>query len=119
MSDLPENPPARRIGNIAPPGPSDRSIDPPHPLDAEWFIHIDGATYGPYSGHRLGEFLKEDRINGATQVLLVGTENWVHASEDLRLASLFRPARQNQPPAPVTAFDEHEHTAHGMNGAAL
>jgi len=23
------------------------------------------------------------------------------------------------PPAPVTAFDEHEHTAHGTNGAAL
>lgn len=24
---------------------------PPHPLDKQWFVHVDGQTYGPYSGH--------------------------------------------------------------------
>jgi TM2 domain-containing membrane protein YozV len=104
MSDLPDNPPARRDRNVAPPALPNRSNAPPHPLDGEWFIHIDGQTYGPYSGHQLSDYLKEGRIDGATQVLAVGSENWQHASEDRRLASLFRPARQQtQLPAPVTA----------------
>jgi len=106
MNDLPANPPARRTSDagLPQPGAPDRSFVPPHPLDGEWHIHIDGQTYGPYTGHRLGDFLKEDRIDGSTQVLPVGSENWVHASEDRRLASLFRPSRQQtQQPAPVTA----------------
>ena len=60
--------------------------------------------YGPYSGHRLGDFVKEGRIDGATQVLPVGSEDWVHASEDRRLSLLFRQRReQSQLPPPVTA----------------
>lgn len=103
MTDFSDNSPARRP-NVAPPAASGRT-DPPHPLDAEWFIHIDGETYGPYDGHRLGEFVKEGRIDGATQVLPVGTEEWKRASEDRRLAALFRPGRQPQvqSPPPVTA----------------
>jgi len=104
MSDLPDNLPPRRNSSVAPPGLSGRPNDPPHPLDAEWFIHLEGETYGPYSGHRLADFLKEGRIDGATQVLSVGSENWQHASEERRLAPLFRPARQqSQMPPPVTA----------------
>ena len=103
MTDLPDGPPLRRNSNIVPPGASDRSNDPPHPLDSEWFIHLDGETYGPYSGHRLGDFLKEGRIDAATQVLPVGSENWQHASDDRRLAQLFRPLRQSHVPAPITA----------------
>jgi TM2 domain-containing membrane protein YozV len=52
----------------------------------------------------LVNFLRKGRIDGATQVLAVGSEDWVHASEDRRLASLFRLARQqSQLPPPVTA----------------
>lgn len=104
MTDFSDNPPARRT-NVSPPAAPGRN-DPPHPLDGEWFIHIDGETYGPYSGHRLGEFVKEGRVDGATQVLPVGTEEWKRASEDRRLAALFRPSRQSNlqaPPPVVTA----------------
>lgn len=105
MNDLPDNSRARRETNISPPGLPGSSGAPPHPLDGEWYVHINGETYGPYSGHDLGDYIKEGRINGATQVLAVGTENWVRASEDRRLASLFSPARpqQTQLPPPVTA----------------
>lgn len=103
MDNLPTDRSGRSNLSIDPP-PQDRKQIPPHPLDGEWYIRLEGETYGPYSGHRLGEFLKEGRIDGATQVLPVGSEDWVHASEDRRLASLFRPARQqSQLPAPVTA----------------
>lgn len=104
MNDLPANSSARGSTNLTPPGLPNRANAPPHPLDNEWFVHIDGETYGPYSGHQLSEYLKEGRIDGATQVLAVGNENWQHASEDRRLAALFKPTRQqNQLPAPVTA----------------
>jgi hypothetical protein len=104
MNDLPMDPTGRRNLTIGQPESPDRQDAPPHPLDGEWYIHLNGETYGPYSGHRLGDFLKEGRIDGSTQVLVVGTENWIHASEDRRLASLFRAARQqSQLPAPVTA----------------
>lgn len=79
---------------------------PPHPLDSEWFIHLRGETYGPYSGHRLSEFLKEGRIDGATQVLAVGSENWQHAAEDRRLSSLFSKGRSQSAettPPPISA----------------
>jgi TM2 domain-containing membrane protein YozV len=101
MNDLPVSPPG--VAGT-PPSLPNRSDPPPHPLDGEWYTHIDGQTYGPYSGHRLNEFLKEGRISGATQVLAVGSENWQHASEDHRLAALFRPQRQQSPlPPPITA----------------
>ncbi|MET4016307.1 GYF domain-containing protein [Bradyrhizobium sp. S3.2.12] len=103
MTSLPIDPPLPGVPTInsQPKGPEQV---PPHPLDGEWFIHLNGDTYGPYSGHRLGDFVKEGRIDGATQVLSVGTEEWVHASEDRRLASLFRPTRQaSQLPPPITA----------------
>lgn len=95
MNDLPSDP-SRRSSVISAPPPRNRSNDPPHPLDGEWHIHINGETYGPYSGHRLAEFLQEGRIDGATQVLAIGTENWVHASEDRRLSAIFKPSRQPQ-----------------------
>ncbi len=101
MNDLPSTPSDRR--NLAAP-PLNRSNAPPHPLDAEWHIYVDGETYGPYSGHRLSDFFREGRIDGSTQVLPVGTENWVYASEDRRLAPIFRPSRQQvSAPPPVTA----------------
>lgn len=105
MSDLPANPPRPRDSSLGQPASPGRSNIPPHPLDGEWHIHIDGETYGPYSGHRLNDFFKEGRIDGATQVVAVGSESWVHASEDRRLAPLFRQARQQQTqaPPPITA----------------
>ncbi|UGY06722.1 GYF domain-containing protein [Bradyrhizobium quebecense] len=82
--------------------PAPRSDAPPHPLDGEWHIHINGETYGPYTGHRFGEFIKEGRVDGSTQVLPKGSENWTTAAQDRRLAPLFKAPSQKDPP-PITA----------------
>jgi TM2 domain-containing membrane protein YozV len=86
-------PPSRALTSAAP---------PPHPLDGQWHIHISGETYGPYTGHQLSEFVKEGRMDGATQVLAVGSENWMPAAQDRRLAAVFKPLRQQVPP-PISA----------------
>lgn len=57
-------------------------LPPPHPLDNEWYAYVDGQTYGPYSGHQLADFVKEGRIDGATQVMPIGSETWTRAAED-------------------------------------
>ncbi|MDP2354813.1 MAG: DUF4339 domain-containing protein [Beijerinckiaceae bacterium] len=57
---------------------------PPHPLDREWFLFIDGQTYGPYTGRTIAEYASEARVDRDTQVMRVGTEDWVRASTDLR-----------------------------------
>jgi TM2 domain-containing membrane protein YozV len=85
-----------------PPMRAQASPIPPHPLDGEWHIHVGGQTYGPYSGHQLGEFIKEGRVDGTTQVLPVGSENWTLATQDRQLSALFRPSKQQSLP-PITA----------------
>ena len=100
MSDLPESVPGQRSRDVVA-GPR-RSDAPPHPLDGEWHIHVNGETYGPYTGHRLSEFVKEGRMDGATQVLANGSDNWTLAAQDRRLASLFKPSNQKSGP-PITA----------------
>jgi TM2 domain-containing membrane protein YozV len=75
---------------------------PPHPLDGEWHIHVNGQTYGPYTGHQLGEFFKEGRVDGGTQVLVAGSENWTLLGQDRHLSALVRSAKQQGPP-PITA----------------
>jgi TM2 domain-containing membrane protein YozV len=72
-------------------------------LDGEWHIHINNQTYGPYTGHQLSDFVKEGRVDGATQVLPVGSENWTLASQDRYLSALFRPSRQQVAPPPISA----------------
>jgi TM2 domain-containing membrane protein YozV len=96
VSDVPERTPAPVGRNVtsAPIHPD----APPHPLDGEWQIHVNGETYGPYTGHRLGEFVKEGRMDGGTQVLANGSENWTLAAQDRRLAALFKPSSQKAPP---------------------
>ncbi|QQO18855.1 DUF4339 domain-containing protein [Bradyrhizobium diazoefficiens] len=67
---------------VQPPRSAATSDLPPHPLDSEWHIHVNGQTYGPYAGHRIDEFVKEGRVDGATQVLPIGGENWTPASQE-------------------------------------
>jgi TM2 domain-containing membrane protein YozV len=104
VSDALGGPPGR-LDNAAkqPPSRVLGSADvPPHPLDGEWHIHVSGETYGPYTGHRLGEFIKEGRVDAATQVLAAGSESWTLATQDRHLSSLFRPSKQQNSP-PITA----------------
>lgn len=71
---------------------------PPHPLDREWYIHCDGQTYGPYTGHVLRGFAKEGRIWPDTSVVRVGSQDWTEARADQTLAALFAPS---EPPGPA------------------
>lgn len=105
---------------VQPPRSAATSDLPPHPLDSEWHIHINGQTYGPYAGHRIDEFVKEGRVDGATQVLPVGSENWTPASQDRYLSSLFRPSKQASPP-PINAAAGATvvHVVNQMNPAFL
>lgn len=82
MSDLPPLPtPVGGTGNAPPP--------PPHPLDGEWFIYLDGKNYGPYTGHALKTFIGEGRIDGSTNVCRVGQTDWVTAAKDSVLSAQF------------------------------
>ena len=109
MTDFSDGLPSRGTSQLPPSNQSAPPAGPPpHPLDGEWFVHLGGETYGPYSGHRLSDFLKEGRIDGATQVLAVGSETWQHAAQDRRLSSLFRkggsqPAETTPPPISAAA----------------
>jgi TM2 domain-containing membrane protein YozV len=92
VSDTPPLPaPIGGNSNVPPP--------PPHPLDGEWFIYLDGKNYGPYTGHTLKTFLSEGRIDDKTSVCAVGKSEWITASKDAVLGTLFRA----RPPAFGTA----------------
>jgi TM2 domain-containing membrane protein YozV len=62
---------------------------PPHPLDAEWFMHADGTNYGPFTGHQFREFVRDGRLHRDTDVNRAGTDVWCKAGEDKALALLF------------------------------
>jgi len=101
VSNIPANN-SNQFGAAVPPLTLGSSAPPPHPLDGQWHIHVSGQTYGPYSGHQLNEFLKEGRIDGGTQVLVAGSENWTPLGQDRHLSALIRSAKQTIPP-PITA----------------
>jgi TM2 domain-containing membrane protein YozV len=81
---------------------SGASGPPPHPLDSQWHIHANGEIYGPYTGHQLGEYIKEGRIDGGTQVRAVGSEDWTLLGQDRHLSALARSVKQITPP-PISA----------------
>lgn len=79
---------------------------PPHPLDNNWYICVDDTVYGPYSGHELKIYKDEGRVSASTNVARDGASDWMKASDDPRLSSLFiQPAtiRLSPPPPTITA----------------
>ena len=62
---------------------------PPHPLDNSWNLSMDGATYGPYTGHQMADYVKEGRVGKSSRVARVGSDEWIKARDDPNLASLF------------------------------
>jgi TM2 domain-containing membrane protein YozV len=99
MTDLTRNTP----GPVPPVSGLPSLEPPPHPLDSEWFLHVGGHTYGPYTGRQLGEFVKEGRMDGAAQVMLVGSDRWARAAEEPGLASIFRAPTAAPPPIAAAA----------------
>lgn len=100
----------RTVGtqNMTPAAPGFASAvpkPPPHPLDGEWYVHLDGQVFGPFSGHQLRDFAGEGRIGAETQAVRVGAETWTRTADDPALASLFARAAVPAPPptGPVRA----------------
>ncbi len=102
MTTTPPDDPAR----IPPPGgdpngdpngarklPAATPDKPPHPLDGQWYLHLDGQNWGPYDGHALKGYLAEGRIGADTSVARVGSQEWTLLSNDRVLRDLLR-----QPP---------------------
>lgn len=81
------------------PRPTTEPALPPHPLDAEWSIEIDGKTYGPFTGHQLKGFVIDGRLEPSTKIMRAGGLNWIAASTDTTLRKLF-PA-VGPPPLPA------------------
>ncbi|MBS9476698.1 DUF4339 domain-containing protein [Ancylobacter sp. VKM B-3255] len=97
-NDFSANPP------VTPTGPNVSSAvsqPPPHPLDGQWYTHMDGQVFGPFTGHQLRDFVREGRLAADTEVVRLGSEVWVKAADDGALKGLFAPrAAPSSPPPP-------------------
>jgi hypothetical protein len=62
---------------------------PPHPLDGQWHISIDGKTYGPYTGHELLEMVNNQQLYRSDFVFADGASEWAAAEDDPVLRTLF------------------------------
>ncbi len=82
-----------------PPGqPSDTSSAtvPPHPFDKRWHVHVDGKTYGPYTGHEIRQMSEQHNILGSDFVYAEDGSAWLQITNDPILSALFKtsePAR--------------------------
>lgn len=72
---------------------------PPHPLDRQWFAHVDGKNYGPYSGHEIKRMIGTAQIKETDFLCPEGAQAWVQAKADPLIGPLFK---TNSPPPPPT-----------------
>ena len=95
------------------PGRAVRSagVRPPHPLDAEWWLHSDGEVLGPFTGHQLRDFITEGRMTRSTDIVKVGSETWAPAEDDPVIGRLFPRA------APIAPAREPAAKAGPVNAA--
>src|SRR5262249_37248629 len=71
-----------------PTGATSKIALPPHPFDSECYAHVDGQTYGPYSGHQIREMVEQGQIVGSDFVCRAGGSGWVQAKNDPILGTL-------------------------------
>jgi Protein of unknown function (DUF2939)/GYF domain 2 len=62
---------------------------PPHPFDARWYAHVDGQTYGPYSGHEIRRMVQQRQILEMDFLCLEGESAWVQAKNDPIIGAVF------------------------------
>ncbi len=79
---------------------------PPHPLDKNWYAHIDGKSYGPYSGHEIGRMIGTGQILESDFVCPEGGNAWTPAKSDPLLGSLFVTKKHNSEPQVSTIKGE-------------
>lgn len=82
---------------------------PPHPLDAQWWVRIDDSEYGPYTGHDIGKYVEDGRIDAHSEVRRENGGQWIEAIADAALSRFFKPKlqapqrRAESSPPPVKA----------------
>jgi hypothetical protein len=69
------------------------------PFDNKWYAHIDGKTYGPYSGHEVRRLIGHRKILDTDFLCREGAEEWIQAKNDRILGAFF------QPPSSDSRFD--------------
>lgn len=79
---------------------------PPHPLDKNWYVNVDGTSYGPFSGHEIRRMVEKNQVTATDFLCAEGATSWVQAKNDPVLGGIFLPRRQPSEQtvtAPVTA----------------
>lgn len=71
---------------------------PPHPLDKRWYAHVDGKSYGPYTGHEIKQMVANDQLIGSDFLCVEGASAWTQAKDELLLGTLFRARPQSNAP---------------------
>ena len=74
---------------------------PPHPLDKRWFAHVDGKSYGPYSGHEIKRMIGTSQIKETDFLCAEGGTAWTQAKNEPLLGALFR-VEASAPKAPTS-----------------
>jgi GYF domain 2 len=66
--------------------------EPPHPLDKRWYAHVDGKTYGPYTGHQIRQMVQQQKIVGSDLVYDEGEDGsaWQQIANHPVLGALFK-----------------------------
>jgi TM2 domain-containing membrane protein YozV len=101
MSDSGENPPVLRGRSLDLQSAPDAGL-PPHPLDKRWYAHVDGQSYGPYTGHDIRRMAESRQIKDSDFLCPEGGSSWTQAKNEPLLAPLFK-AQAEQAPPQVTA----------------
>jgi hypothetical protein len=68
-------------------------------------IGADNAEYGPVSGEKIREWIKEGRVNAQTKVQSEGSLGWKPLGESTEFADVLRATSIAPPPLPVTTAE--------------
>jgi hypothetical protein len=73
---------------------------PPHPYEKHWHVHVDGKTYGPYTGHQIRQMVEQNQIVGSDFVYAQGehASAWQQIANDPVLSALFKNSKALRSP---------------------
>jgi TM2 domain-containing membrane protein YozV len=105
MSSMESTLPPREAASAIPMRQATNAQVPPHPLDKQWFAHVDGQNYGPYTGHEIRQMINKGQIIASDFLCGEGGSAWTQAKNDPLLGALFRSRSETTQThaSPVTA----------------
>ena len=73
---------------------------PPHPFDKRWHVHVDGKTFGPFTGHEIRQMVEQHRIVGSDFIYAEGESGSARQkiSNDPVLGALFKSSKAPRSP---------------------